>query len=106
LLEEISEWSRQQGWTIDTNPFPESSSSRPDLLITTPNGSVTLWAYEDLVGWGTGRVDLMEYPTLRRVMLLYDEGQEWRVRTDSGIYWPQPWSRETYYDLVERLVRG
>lgn len=36
-------------------------------------------------------------------MLVRKQGN-WRVRTDSGIDWPKPWSRETFVELFQYVV--
>jgi len=56
-----------------------------------------------------GRVDLYAWPSLFRVMLLHkprgkDRPLEWVVRTESGLDWPQAWSRETFLTLADGLL--
>ena len=58
-----------------------------------------------------GRVDLYAWPSLFRVMLLHkplgkDRGLAWGMRTESGIDWPQPWGRETFFTLAKGMCSG
>ena len=69
-----------------------------DRLILEPIARAVLGA--------NGRVDFYAWPSLFRVMLLRNKKtNEWYVRTDSGINWPQPWNQETFFDLAQRLLR-
>ena len=40
-----------------------------------------------------------------RVMLLRQSDQ-WIIRTESGLDWPQAWSQETFLTLADGLLRA
>jgi hypothetical protein len=111
LLEDIRKWSIENGWEVsDRNSFEgmhtlDEEGFKADLWVHTPAGTVCLDVLRGGVAGAEGRIDLMDYPTLRRVMLV-SKGAGMRIRTDSGIDWPNSWSKETYYDLVNRLISG
>ena len=52
-----------------------------------------------------GRVDFYVWPAMYRVRLLRGAHDvEWRVKTDSGIYWPMPWNKETFEYIAAGLL--
>jgi len=111
LVSDVEEWSRAEGWDVEReeDERQERSLGRyavPVLRIRTPSGDGFLKPIGHDVGGARGRVDLSAWPTLYRVMLLLTDRGGWRVRTDSGIDWPEPWGRETFLHLVDGLSRA
>ena len=52
---------------------------------------------------GDGRVDLVAWPSLTR-MLLIRVGDTWKIKTDSGVDWPEAWNWKTFERLTELLT--
>ena len=109
LREQVRGWAEAQGWQVDQSErevLEEQIGTYkvPVLEIDTPRGQVVLEPKgQDLVG-ARGRVDLYAWPTLYRVMLLRKPGQDWVVRTESGLNWPHPWEQATFVELAEGLL--
>jgi hypothetical protein len=109
LREQVKGWAEAQGWRVDQSErevIEEQIGAYhvPVLEIDTPRGQVVLEPKgQDLVG-ARGRVDLYAWPTLYRVMLLRKPGQDWVVRTESGLNWPHPWEQATFVELAEGLL--
>ena len=53
-----------------------------------------------------GRVDLYASPCLYRVMLLRgpNPNEDWIIRTESGIDWPNRWGRGSFVAIAEQLL--
>ena len=109
LREQVRGWAEAQGWQVDQSEREVleeqiGAYNVPVLEIETPRGQVVLEPKgQDLVG-ARGRVDLYAWPTLYRVMLLRKPGQDWVVRTESGLNWPHPWEQATFVELAEGLL--
>ncbi len=75
------------------------------LEISAPIGQLMLEPVGRDVFGAKGRIDLYAYPSHYRVMLLrsYSDG-EWVMRTGSGINWPQPWGRDGFLAVADRLL--
>ena len=59
------------------------------------------------LGTGTGWLDLTAWPTHYRVRFQHDLGQDdWIIKTDSGLKWPNPWGRDTFVELAEGLLEA
>ncbi len=111
LAHEIEDWARERGWGVERSSGEVNEElfgvyEVPVLTIETDKGRLILEPIARMVVGADGRVDLYAYPTLFRVMLLYTAGDHrWTVRTDSGIDWPQPWQKDTFYALAAGLLR-
>lgn len=107
LLDEIQRWCHEVGWEFvrEDKTLDESKLGRYEvsiLKIRTPSGVVYVEPVARYVVSGDGLVDLYAWPSLRR-MLLVQNGNRWELKTDSGVPWPNPWSRETFVDIVPAL---
>jgi hypothetical protein len=107
LIEQVESWAKKRGWGThrDTKPIQESPLGRyrvPVLSILAPAGRVQLDPIARYAIKSDGRVDLMAWPSCNRVMLIR-AGDRWKIKTDSGISWPQKWSQRTFVGLVESL---
>ncbi len=113
LQNQISDWVRQEpDWV-----FEEAGSEE---IEEPPLGkySVTVWSIRTPEGearlepirrdfLGRMFVELYAWPTLRRVYLLHNpQGNGWRVRTDSGIFLRQEWTRENFILLIQDLIEA
>ena len=110
LEEQIAEWAQSEGWQVsfeekEMNEEFIGSYKVPDLFIETPEGEQLVLEVQGRGAIeGSGRVQLMAWPTLFRVHLLYKGSNDWVIRTDSGIPLRQPWNRETFLTLAKDLL--
>src|SRR4051812_17733016 len=92
LLHQIESWAENRRWQVrrDEKRIEESKLGTyraPVLSILTPVGQIHVEPIARYVARGDGRVDLLAWPSLTR-MLLVREGNRWAVKTDSGVNWP------------------
>ncbi len=110
LAEEVGRWSRSRDWSVailDKEITEEGLGTylAKTLQIQTANGTLILDPVaRHTLGRGEGRVDLMAFPSLARLLLIRDGGG-WEVLTDAGVAWPLPWSEETFVKLAVELTR-
>lgn len=119
LIANMAKWSHTQGWRTavrDTEVIDESTQQEhkmPVLDILTEREYAGLSREVKLVvkpvtfrsAIGGGRVDFYIWPAMYRVRLLQDTcGDKWRVKTDSGIYWPMPWDEERFVYIADGLL--
>jgi hypothetical protein len=106
---EVRGWAENKGWSVEQSEREVTEEQPgtytvPVLEIETPRGQVVLEPKgQDLIG-ARGRVDLYAWPSLYRVMLLRRPGQDWVVRTESGLNWPHPWEQATFVEIAEGLL--
>jgi hypothetical protein len=109
LTSQIVKWAEAEGWMVrvlqkDMEEKPLGAYTAPTVHIRTANGNLVV----DPICWSAygaqGRVDLMEFPSYDRIMLLYQK-DAWRVTTDSGVVLPLPWPRETFVKLANQLTK-
>jgi hypothetical protein len=107
LCAEIYAWAGQREWnahqeskTITEEHF--DTYELPALIVGYPGGRLHVDPVAANIAGGEGRVDLLSYPTMNSLMLILKNG-EWKVYTDSGVAWPEPWSKESFYQIVESL---
>ncbi len=114
ILQQVQEWIAEDRpkWQLETSSadVTEESSGRytiPVLEIIAANGRLILEPVGRDVYGAKGRIDLYAYPSLYQVMLLrsYADG-EWVMRTGSGIDWPQPWGKEGFLAVADRLLNA
>ena len=121
LADEVQAWARQEesarGWRVEREEKELAEEvvggwyHVPVLTIHAPQGNLILEPIARGTVGAQGRVDLYAWPSMFRVMLLHkprgkDRPLEWGVRTESGLDWPQPWSRETFLVLAEGLLKA
>jgi hypothetical protein len=110
FCDEITKWSSAQGWLVVPEELQLTEEllgtyTVPTLNIQTKHGAVVVEPVARVVMGAVGRIDLYAYPTLFRVMLLRStKDDRWLIRTDSGIFLRQPWSEQTFLDLVADLT--
>lgn len=111
LINQISEWSRQQEWQVEPETteaaLPNSSEllEKSGLRITTPSGRVHL---EPAGRRADGKVvaDLYAWPTFVRVRLLQtSRPNSWQVVTDAGIPFYWEWNKANFVRLVNDLQK-
>lgn len=112
LLHQVEQWVAEdrKEWKIefssaDVTEASSGSYTIPVLEIVAPNGRLMLEPVGRDVYGARGRIDLYAWPSLYRVMLLRSfASDEWGIRTGSGIDWPQPWGREGFLAVADRLL--
>lgn len=107
LTRQVEGWAKNRNWPVhrDHKQIQETvigSYTVPVLNILTPSGTVQLDPVARSIANADGRVDLIAWPSLTR-MLLVHIGNAWILKTDSGIEWPERWSQNTFEKLVETL---
>src|SRR5947209_8505769 len=96
LVSQVRTWAEAQGWKTEQvfHHLREDGLGEytvPGLEIETPRGRLELEPIgRDVLG-AEGRVDFQAWPSFYRVMLLPMDKENWIIRTDSGLNWPQPW---------------
>ena len=111
LAKQVAQWSKAQGWavkiekmTIDEEnvgvyrvPSVRVVLSERQELYLEPR------ALETLARDVNGLVDLHAYPTMARVMFLGVLGG-WQIMTTSNVPLRQPWTQETFVQLVQDML--
>ena len=77
----------------------------PGLRVTAGDDELRLEPIARGVLHADGRVDLYAWLSMFRVMLLRKSDQ-WIIRTESGLDWPQACSQETFLMLADGLLRA
>lgn len=109
LLASIETWCGDKGWNTarERKQICESKLGAyelPVLLIRGPNGATFyVEPVARYVAGGAGLVDVYGWPSMRR-MLLVREPTGWVLKTDSGVPWPRPWSRQTFEEIAPSLA--
>ena len=105
LAANLTEWSREQGWTVraTSEEIPLGDRELPWLFIGTPKGRIAVDPIDGKVIGAEGRVDLISWPDLDVVMLLR-RGDAWFAKTDGGSRRTDPLNRESFLEIVNRLT--
>jgi hypothetical protein len=97
-------WSTANGEEHRLQEDPIGVYSVTSMDIHTPEGRLVLEPIARNYP-ARGIVELYAWPTLFRVRLLRDAAKSgWRVRTDSGIFLREEWTRENFIALVNDLL--
>jgi hypothetical protein len=107
LTREVESWAAARHWAVhrDQKTIRESRLGEyivPVLSVMAPAGRVQVDPVARYVAGGDGRIDLLAWPSLTR-MLLIRSGGRWVLKTDSGVEWPEGWNQQTFARLVELL---
>lgn len=110
LIADIEAWSTEQGWPVARQPRTLSERAVgtyevPDLNVRVPGGTLVIEVKGRDVARADGRVDLLAWPNLHR-MLLIRRQDHWVVKTDAGLNWPKPWGRDTFLELAKALTQA
>lgn len=113
LLHQVEQWVAEDRpeWRIeyssaDVTEVSSGSYTIPVLEIVAPNGRLMLEPVGRDVYGARGRIDLYAWPSMYRVMLLRSfASDEWVIRTESGIDWPQPWGKPGFLAVADRLLK-
>lgn len=108
LINTIKEWSISKGWLVESQQKDISelylgNYKVPTLFIQSPHGRIHVDPIGCNIIGAEGRVDILSFPSLSRVLLIR-MNNKWQVKTDSRIDWPEPWSKETFIGLVNKLT--
>jgi len=107
-MDSIKSWAEQRRWFVDEQEktVEEDHIGRytvPTLFIQAPGGKIHVEPIGcDIIG-AEGRVDIESFPSLNRLLLILVNG-EWKIKTDSRIDWPEPWSEQSFVNLVNALT--
>jgi hypothetical protein len=108
LMNSIRAWAEQRRWFVDEHEktIEEDHIGQytvPALFIQAPGGKIHVEPIGcDIIG-AQGRVDIESFPSLNRLLLILVNG-EWKIKTDSRIEWPEPWSEQAFVNLVNALT--
>jgi hypothetical protein len=108
LMDSIKSWAEQRRWFVDeqAKTIEEDHIGRytvPTLFIQAPSGKIHVEPIGcDIIG-AQGRVDIEPFPSLNRLLLVLVKGK-WKIKTDSGIDWPERWSEQSFVNLVNTLT--
>jgi hypothetical protein len=110
LAQEVRAWCDARGWAVSPSErrIEESAYGTyavPELMIRSPSGPVYLEPVARDVAGARGRVDLLAWPSLTRMMLVR-KANRWVLQTDSGVDWPEPWSQQTFERVVGLINRA
>lgn len=108
LFEQTKAWAVELGWLVDEYlvRIEERRLGEYHLreLVMHAKGHRLLLTpvARDVVG-GEGRVDLEMFPTMARMILVRSKGN-WVLKSDSGVPWPDPWSKDTLDKIIDLLA--
>jgi len=110
LADQVASWSKEKDWRVEKNLLHRiedglGSYEVQMLTVHTNRGTVILEPLGRLAMGADGRIDLYAYPAGFRVRLLRDrDTKKWRIRTESGVFLRDDWSRETFVRLAQELA--
>src|SRR5436309_10961496 len=98
ISNDVARWSQDARWLVHRKQKTLHEKSigtyeAPVVEIKTPSGHLIVEPVALEVFGAEARIDLYAWPSLNRVKLIRVNGA-WKLRTDSGIDWPKPWSKE------------
>lgn len=104
LAYQVRAWCEDRGWAVTESQKRLDESvygtyDVPELMIRSPSGSIYLEPIARDVAGARGRVDLLAWPSLTRMMLVR-KGNRWVLQTDAGVDWPQQWGQQTFENIV------
>lgn len=108
LMDSIKGWAEQRRWFVDEQEktVDEDHIGRytvPTLFIQAPGGKIHVDPIGCNIIGAQGRVDIESFPSLNRLLLVLVEGH-WKIKTDSRVDWPEPWSETAFIKLVDALT--
>lgn len=104
LAHQVRDWCEHRGWPVNVSEKQLQESAYgsykvPELMTRSPSGLVYLEPVALDVGGARGRVDLLAWPSLTRMMLVR-KARRWVLQTDSGVEWPEQWGQQTFEKIV------
>ena len=108
LMGAIKQWAEQRRWFVDEQEKPIAedhvgSYTAPVLFIQAPGGKIHVEPIGCNIVGAEGRVDIESFPSMNRLLLVLVSG-EWKIKTDSRVDWPEPWSETAFVKLVDALT--
>ncbi len=113
LFQQVQQWVAEErpDWQIEfsTADVTEESLGRyvtRVMEISALSGRLILEPIGLDVFGARGRIDFYAWPSLYRVMLLRSSAlsQDWVIRTDSGINWPNSWGKDSFLAIAEQFL--
>jgi hypothetical protein len=110
LREQVVAWAQARGWRVSAEPIQLNEPGvgvydAEAITVETPSGRLVVEPVARLAAASDGRVDIYAWPSLNRLLLLRRHGQ-WRLATEAGIPWPEPWTESTLDGLAGALGRA
>jgi len=104
----IESWARERKWFVhrEEKTITEEhlgSYAVPVLLIQAGQGRIHVEPIGRNIIGAEGRIDISSFPSLNRMLLIRVNGR-WVLRTDSGVDWPDHWSKKAFVNLVRALT--
>ncbi len=108
LVDSVKSWAEQRRWFVDEQEKTLEEDgvgkySVPTLFIQAPSGKIIVEPVGCNIIGAQGRIDIESFPSLNRLLLVLVNGQ-WKIKTDSRIEWPEPWSEQAFVRLVDALT--
>jgi hypothetical protein len=108
LMDSIKSWAEQRRWFVDEQEktIEEDHIGQygvPTLFIQAPSGKIHVEPIGCNIIGAQGRVDIESFPSLNRLLLVLVNGK-WKIKTDSRVDWPEPWSEQSFVNLVKALT--
>jgi hypothetical protein len=108
LMDSIKAWAGQRRWFVDEQEKAIVEDhigpyTVPILFIQAPAGKIHVEPIGCNIVGAEGRVDIESFPALNRLLLILVDGQ-WKIKTDSRVDWPEPWSETAFVRLVDALT--
>ena len=114
LFQQVHQWvqeDRPKEWQVNFSTAEVTEESLGHYVtkvmeISAHHGRLILGPIGLDVFGARGRIDFYAWPSLYRVMLLrsFDPDENWIIRTESGIDWPNPWDKNTFLAIAEQLL--
>ena len=107
LVRQVESWATKRSWPVhrDVKEIRESRIGTyqvPTLSILSPSGTIQVDPVARYVGRTDGRVDLLAWPSMNRILLILQD-DIWKIKTDSGVSWPQKWGPKAFAYLAHSL---
>ena len=108
LCATIKKWAEEESWLvaeqhIEIEEEPLGKYSVPMLMIKSGYGHISIEPVGREIMGADGRVEICLFPDMTR-MILIRKNAHWILKTDSGVTWPESWSRKAFIKLVRTLT--
>ena len=107
LMQDIKTWAGEENWLVSEQEKTLSEDylgtyTVPELTVKRPSGYLTVEPIGRNIIGAQGRVDICAFPSMNR-MVLVRLNDQWCVKTDSYVPWPNSWSKDTFVELAAAL---
>ena len=110
LMTDIQSWAEAAGWDVRRKLIDREESGlgefqAPALTLGRPGDRIYAVPTARHILGGDGRVDLEAFPGITRLAIVRRKGK-WQLRTDQGVVWPKPWSKQTLAEVLDALAKA